>query len=495
MTEPLLNVIDSFAALRVLVIGEAMLDSYLIGTATRVCREAPVPIVALGERRDVPGGAANAAVNVASLGGNAAFLSAIGDDIEGALLRDALEASGVPTDTLLIEEGRRTLTKHRVVAASQVLVRFDQGDTDAICRFTEDALIARLHAHFPHCDAVLISDYGYGILTPRVVHELTALQHDRPCPVIVDAKELTRYRALCPTAIKPSYEEATRLLQRDHVEDSSARADWISAQGERLLDLTGARIAAVTLDTDGAVVIQRGLPAYRIAARPSTHARAIGAGDTFVGALALALAAGADAHAASDIASAAAAIAVSVDGTTACTRDALREQLAESHKYAPDSARLLRSIAWYRAHGKRIVFTNGCFDILHRGHVALLNRARALGDLLVVGINTDESVARLKGPHRPINSLDDRAQVLAGLGCVDYVVPFTEETPESLIRAIRPDIFVKGGDYTRETLPETAIVESLGGTVHILPFIADRSTTRVIERIQGSGQRVAGGGQ
>jgi D-beta-D-heptose 7-phosphate kinase/D-beta-D-heptose 1-phosphate adenosyltransferase len=146
-------------------------------------------------------------------------------------------------------------------------------------------------------------------------------------------------------------------------------------------------------------------------------------------------------------------------------------------------------VDWYRAHGKRLVFTNGCFDILHRGHVALLNRARALGDLLIVGINTDESVANLKGPHRPINPLDDRAQVLAGLGCVDYVVPFAEQTPDALIRAIRPDLFVKGGDYRRETLPETAVVESLGGAVHILPFIDDRSTTRVIERINAVGSR------
>jgi D-beta-D-heptose 7-phosphate kinase / D-beta-D-heptose 1-phosphate adenosyltransferase len=488
MTEPLLDLIDAFAGLRVLVIGEAMLDSYLIGTTTRLCREAPVPIVALDERDDVPGGAANAAVNVASLGGSARFLSVIGDDAEGALLRDALETRGVPTETLIVEEGRRTLTKHRVVAASQVLVRFDQGDTGSIRAATEDALIGHLSDHFRHCDAVLISDYGYGILTPRVIETLAALRAASPRPIIVDAKHLPQYRALGPTAIKPSYEEAARLLGLNASADES-RADQIAARGERLLGVTGARIAAVTLDTDGAIVIERGRPAYRIPARPSTHARAIGAGDTFVGALALSLAAGADAHTAADVAAAAAAIAVSMDGTAACTHEALREHVADSDKYLPDLARLLRSVEWYRVHGKRIVFTNGCFDILHRGHVALLNRARALGDLLIVGINTDESVARLKGPHRPINPLDDRAQVLAGLGCVDYVVPFAEQTPDALIRAIRPDLFVKGGDYSRDTLPETAVVESLGGIVHILPFIDDRSTTRVIERINAVGRQ------
>lgn len=490
MTKPLQDLIDAFAGLQVLVIGEAMLDSYLIGTADRLCREAPVPIVALSERRDQPGGAANAAANIAGLGARAVFLSVIGDDTEGMLLRDALETCGVPTEALLIEEGRRTLVKHRLVAASQVLMRFDQGDTDPIGAFTEDALIAQLTTRFPECDAVVISDYGYGILTPRVIAALAALKAraPRPIPIVADAKQLTRYQSIAPTAIKPSYEEAVRLLGVDHACDAGSRADLIAAHSERLLDLTGARIAAVTLDTEGAVVLERGLPAYRVAAQPSTHARAIGAGDTFVGALTLALAAGGDAQAAVDVASAAAAIAVTMEGTTACTRDALRESLSDATKYLPDIARLQRSIAWYRAHGKRVVFTNGCFDILHRGHVALLNRARALGDLLIVGINTDESVARLKGMHRPINPLDDRAHVLSGLGCVDYVVPFADDTPENLIRAIRPDVFVKGGDYRRETLPETAVVESLGGAVHIVPFIADRSTTRVIERITASRQ-------
>lgn len=491
MTKPLLDLIDGFAGLKVLVIGEAMLDSYLIGTTDRVCREAPVPIVALSERRDMPGGAANAAANIASLGGAAVFLSVVGDDAEGALLRDALEAHGVPTGALLIEGGRRTLVKHRLVAAAQVLVRFDQGDTDPISTFIEDALIAQLTTLLPECDAVVISDYGYGILTPRVVDALAALRgrSPRPIPIVADAKQLTRYRALGPAAIKPSYVEAVRLLGMDGVGHTGARADLIAAHGERLLDLTGARIAAVTLDIEGVVALERGCPAYRIAAEPSAHARAIGAGDTFVGALALALAMGADAHAAVDLSAAAAAIAVTMDGTTACTRAALRERLSDPDKYVPEVARLLQLIAWYRARGKRVVFTNGCFDILHRGHVALLNRARALGDLLVVGINSDESVGRLKGTYRPINPLDDRAQVLAALGCVDYVVPFADDTPEALIRAIRPEVFVKGGDYTRDILPEAALVESLGGTVHLLPFVADRSTTRVIERIGAAASR------
>jgi D-beta-D-heptose 7-phosphate kinase/D-beta-D-heptose 1-phosphate adenosyltransferase len=479
----MLHLIDAFAGARILVIGEAMLDTYLIGTADRVCREAPVPVVALTDREDVPGGAANTAANVAALGGNVTFLSVIGDDPEGLRLRRALEACGVGTGAVRAEEGRRTLAKHRVVASSQVLVRFDQGDTGPMSASTERDVIAHLACQYARYDAVVISDYAYGVLTPRVIETLAALQAETPRPVIVDAKDLRAYRALGAAAIKPNYDDTVRLLGLAPVR-GAARAAQIEAHGARLLDLTGARIAAVTLDADGAVVIERDCPPHRIAARPSAHAKTIGAGDTFVGALALALAVGADACTAGEIAAAAAAIAVEREGTTACTLAALRERLAGPSKAGGELTALAARVEQLRAVGKRIVFTNGCFDILHRGHVALLAAARALGDALIVGVNTDASVTRLKGPHRPINPLEDRMAVLAALGAVDWVIPFAEETPERLIRALKPDVFVKGGDYTRETLPEAPLVESLGGVVHILPFTPDRSTTRVIERVR-----------
>jgi D-beta-D-heptose 7-phosphate kinase/D-beta-D-heptose 1-phosphate adenosyltransferase len=201
--------------------------------------------------------------------------------------------------------------------------------------------------------------------------------------------------------------------------------------------------------------------------------------------LALALAAGADTPAAAELAAAAAAVVVAKDGTCACNPDELRAHLAADAKAVPLPVLVARLDA-LRRQGRRIVLTNGCFDILHRGHVTYLGRAKALGDVLVVGVNADESIRRLKGPGRPINALEDRLQVLAALSCVDHVVAFDEDTPHELVRAVRPHVFVKGGDYTRERLPEASLVEQLGGEVHILPFTADRSTTRVIERIRGS---------
>jgi D-beta-D-heptose 7-phosphate kinase/D-beta-D-heptose 1-phosphate adenosyltransferase len=243
-------------------------------------------------------------------------------------------------------------------------------------------------------------------------------------------------------------------------------------------------IVVVTIDQDGAVVFERGRHPHSTFTAPIRQACVAGAGDTFTAALALALAAGAPPWQAADLASAAAAVVVGKERTAACMAQELREVLAALGKYVPDLARLAARVEFYRRPGRTVVFTNGCFDILHKGHVNLLHRARALADVLIVGVNSDAGFRRLKGPDRPINSLEDRIQVLAALGCVDHLVPFDEDTPCTLIRALRPEVFVKRGDYTRERLPEAPLVEELGGVVRILPILEDRSTTGLIEKIQ-----------
>ena len=478
------GLIDSFADLTVLVVGDAMLDSYIHGTAGTLSREAPVPVVNVRERRDVPGGAANAAANVRRLGGSAILLSAVGDDPEGALLREALAASGIASDQVLVQAERRTLAKHRVLAESQMLVRFDQGTTEPMAADAENALVGALTRLFRRSDAVVVSDYGYGVLTPRVIHTLGELQAAAPRAIVVDSKNLRAYRDAGVTAVKPNYQEALALLRATGLAVDADRGDAIAAEGERILDVTGAQIAAVTLDSEGAVVIERGRPPYRTYAKRASGSTSIGAGDTFVATLALALAAGAHTPAAADLASAAAAIVVAKEGTTCCSAAELREHLVAGEKRILDLDRLLALAESYREQGRRVVFTNGCFDILHRGHITYLSRAKALGDLLVVGVNSDDSVRRLKGSERPINSIDDRVEVLAALSCVDQIVVFDEDTPADLIRTLRPDVYVKGGDYTRETLPEAPLVESLGGKVRILPYVEDQSTTSVIARIR-----------
>ena len=489
MTAPLLTTIDAMAGLHVLAIGEAMLDSYLVGPSTRLCQEAPVPVVAVAERRDHPGGAANTAVNLAALGCRVSFLSVVGDDPEGLLLRRELQARGVGIEHVLVQVGRRTLAKHRVVAGSQLVVRYDQGDTGTVDGGTERRLLDRLAELFPRCDAVVVSDYGYGVLTPRVIGRLAELQARMPRVIAVDARDLPAYRSVGVTVVKPNYAEASRLLGGHPELWDGPRVDVMAAEGEAILDRTGAQVAAITLDRDGAVVVERGRPTYRTYAQPADDARAAGAGDTFVSTLAVALAAGAHTPAAAELASAAAAIVVGRDGTSTCTAGDLRHALLSRDKRLADATALAAVADAYRRQGRRIVFTNGCFDLLHRGHITHLSRARAPGDVLIVGVNSDAGVRRLKGEGRPVIGLEDRLQVLAALSCVDHVVPFDEDVPDHLIAAARPDVFVKGGTYRRDQLPEAELVERLGGVVEILPYVLDRSTTGIIERIRAGRTR------
>ncbi|WP_017318346.1 D-glycero-beta-D-manno-heptose 1-phosphate adenylyltransferase [Mastigocladopsis repens] len=527
MKPELIKLLDAIAHLYVIVIGEAMLDGYLEGLSNSLCPEAPVPVVTLTNRLYVPGGAANTAVNVRSISANVTFLSVIGDDWEGSQLQQALSERGVSTKHILKASNRQTLTKQRVMAASQILVRFDSGTTDAIDAHSEQALIDKLELLFPECDAVIVSDYGYGILTQRVINALAQLQQSNPRVLVVDSKNLTAYRHLNVTAVKPNYKQAVELLDIPlpplikGAMGGISRAEQIKPYEEKLLHLTGAKIAAVTLDAEGAMIFEHDSLPYRTYAQPTAESRTSGAGDTYSCALTLALAAGAATPLAADFAAAAAAVVVRKEGTSACCAEELREFISEveeaslTHRHTdtqtrgnflsasprhpisassssplsppvkciPDLNQLLTLVASYRNVGHKIVFTNGCFDILHAGHVSYLNRAKALGDILIIGVNSDDSIRRIKGENRPINPLEDRIQVLGGLGCVDHLVAFDEDTPIDLIRLVRPDVYVKGGDYTKETLPEAPVVEQYGGIVELLPFLENRSTTRIIERV------------
>jgi D-beta-D-heptose 7-phosphate kinase/D-beta-D-heptose 1-phosphate adenosyltransferase len=477
------RVIERWAGLRVLVVGEAMLDSYLHGATDRLCREAPVPVVDVIRRVDAPGGAANTAVNARALGAQVTLLSVVGDDPEAEALGRALDGGGVVTHALLRDPSRRTLSKQRLLAGGHLLVRFDAGSTGPLPAAGERALGARLAELVSAHDAVLVSDYGYGILGPRVIATLARCQARAGRVVVVDSKTLPAYRSAGVTAVKPNFAEALALLGRPASRLDDERIALVVRHGRRLLESTGAQIAAVSLDADGAVFLEAGRPPYRTYARPTSSTRTAGAGDTFIAALGLALAAGADLAAAAELASAAANVVVGKDGTAACSALELRAAVTPADRVVRDLGALAARLDVHRQAGRRIVMTNGCFDILHRGHITFLNAAKSLGDVLVVGLNTDAGVRRLKGGGRPINPLDDRAHVLAALSAVDAIVPFDEDVPIELVRAVRPDVFVKGGDYTVERLPEAAVVQAQGGVVRILPYVQDRSTTSIIERV------------
>lgn len=460
-----------------------MLDGYLSGTSGRLCPEAPVPVVAVSRSHEVPGGAANVAANAAVLGADVILVTVVGKDPEALRLTGALRRLGVDTGGVVADPQRRTLSKRRVVSEGQMLVRFDEGTTSPVGPRAEEAVACTLAEAFASADAVVVSDYGYGVLTPSVIATLACLQSAGPRLLAVDAKHLVRYARAGVTVVKPNYAQAVSVLARTPPVDPALRVPWIVEQGDRLLERCAADIVAVTLDADGAIVFEHGRPPHRTHARPHAQLRAAGAGDTYLTALALALAAGADTPSAAELASAAAAVVMGKEGTATCSAAEVSEMLAPTGKLLAGD-QVAQQIGFHHARGQRIVFTNGCFDILHRGHTTYLNRAKALGDVLVVGVNTDAGVRRLKGDERPINRLEDRIEVLAALSCVDHVVAFEEDDPSRLIRVVRPDVFVKGGDYTRDLLPEAPVVEELGGTVVVLPYETDRSTTGIIERIR-----------
>jgi D-beta-D-heptose 7-phosphate kinase/D-beta-D-heptose 1-phosphate adenosyltransferase len=484
MSQALLDSIDAMAGRRVLVVGEAMLDTYLIGSANRLSREAPVPVVAVDERIDAAGGAANSAVNLRALGARVEFLSVIGTDDEADRLRAALRDARVPDHDVLSAPDRRTLAKQRVLAGDQMLVRFDSGTTGPLPAAIEDEFIDRLRGAIPGVDAVLVSDYGYGVLSGRVSAALRQALEAHPLVVVVDARDPAVHRRLAPTAVKPNYAEAVRLLGEQELADPEARARQIVTGRAVLHERTGARVVAVTLDRSGAVILEQGREPYRTYARPRGNERACGAGDTYASTLALALSAGAPVPVAAELAAASASVVVGRSGTAVCSISDLAAAVGRTSKRLASAEELRERIGFLRSQGERIVFTNGCFDLLHRGHVSYLNRAKALGDVLIVAVNGDDSVRRLKGPERPLNGLDDRLGVLEALSCIDHVIAFDEPTPEALIDIVRPDVYVKGGDYSLDRLPEVPQVERLGGQVRILPYVDDHSTTGLIARMR-----------
>ena len=476
----------------VIVLGDAVLDVWLAGESNRLCREAPVPVVEVHSRSSAPGAAANTAVNLAALGGDVTLVSVLGDDAEAGVLRRMLAEAGVGTQGLVTDPGRRTPTKQRLVAGDQLVARYDtspQRDPgNGAARACVGALTATLRMH--PTAAVVVGDYGLGSTVPGLREELSRRRAELAL-LVVDAHDLAPWAALRPDLVTPNVTEAARLLgipvpDRDRIAAFGSRR-------EELLEASGAGAVALTADRDGALLLTHAAEGgtHRTWTQPAPEHRASGAGDSFVAGLTLGTTAGLEPASAVELAQAAAEVAVARPGTAVCSTAGITDRLLRYRSAALEDAELARVVAEHRAAGRRIVFTNGCFDVLHRGHVGYLNQAKQLGDVLVVAVNSDPSVRRLKGPSRPVNSSVDRAAVLAALSCVDHVAVFDEDTPARLLELVRPDCYAKGGDYTPEMLPETPLVRRLGGEVHILDYLPDRSTTRIVERIRaGAGHAV-----
>jgi rfaE bifunctional protein nucleotidyltransferase chain/domain/rfaE bifunctional protein kinase chain/domain len=469
----------------VLVLGDVLLDGWVRGNARRVARDGPVPVVEPSSVEVAPGGAGNAAVALAALGADVEIVCTVGDDPDGRTLRSALAEAGVRTDRCVLDPARVTAAKRRIVAGDppgQPVARYDVVPPglpgSATVRALADQTTAAL-ADGP--DAVLVADYGLGALSPAVRRRVARARGRIPL-LVVDAHDLAPWAELEPDAVTPSVEEAAAVLGVDLPE--RGRLAWGLENAEALRAATGAREVLLTLDVDGSVRLPAdGTPARRPAGEHAPPSGACGAGDVFAAAWTAAVASGTSREEALSLAQTAADVVVTLPGTAVCTAAALTCRLAAGDPGTVLSHRdLLAVLGEHRAAGHRIVFTNGCFDVLHRGHVAYLREAAELGDVLVVALNSDACVTRLKGPTRPVNPLEDRAGVIGALAAVDLVTSFDTDSPVELLDLVRPDVYCKGGDYTPEMLPETPVVERLGGEVRILGYLADHSTSAIVAR-------------
>ncbi len=466
-----------FSKTRVLVVGDVMLDRYWTGETERISPEAPVPIVRVSERHERPGGAANVAVNLASLGCGADLIGVIGDDEDGLRLIELLEESGVRQE-LFVDPGFRTISKLRVLSRHQQLVRLDF--EEAPRGSWNDAWGSRLTDRLQSAQLLILSDYGKGSLNRTSEWIEKAKKQGKG--VIVDPKgrDFAKYRGA--TLLTPNRAEF------EAVAGVCPEQSDLESRGQRLradLALDG---LLITLGEEGMLLIEASGKILALPAEAHEVADVTGAGDTVAATLGAVLAAGAGLEEAARLANRAAGLVVAKLGAAQVTAAELLEAPAihPASSGVVDQETLILLVRDFRSRGFRLVMTNGCFDLIHAGHVRYLAEARALGDALVVAVNSDRSVRALKGSGRPVIPLEQRMAVLAALGSVDWVVPFDEETPERLICRLLPDILVKGGDWKPESIAGATCVERAGGSVKVLPYLKGHSTTRIIEAIRNS---------
>lgn len=459
---------------RVAVVGDFMLDAYVDGTVKRVCPDSPAAVLDFEGEMLSAGGAGNVAMGCTTFGLEVMACGFTGTDSAARALETLLVDSGVGIDGLVAVGGRATLVKRRYRAGGQVLLRVDEGTTGAV----DHAHARRLLRPLTRADAILVSDYGYGAVTDEVLQMLADVRATASTRVIVDAKRLERYRELGPDIVKPNYRQLCELLDEEQARD---RREHVAKCARDLLDATGAREAVVTLDGDGSMIVT-GAGVVSVPAPPHEVRSTSGAGDTFLAALAAGLLGGKGLEAAVRFATLTATTACNAVGTV--TASPAHEQSSDRGKTLPPED----IAAWgrkARAEGRRIVLTNGCFDIFHAGHAHFLHRAAAAGDALVVAVNTDDRVRLLKGDGRPVNTLEDRLRVLEAVDVVTAVTWFDEQTAIEIVRRLQPDVYVKGSDYRDAHFPEERYVRRYGGEVMFVDLLEGRSTSGIVERVAG----------
>lgn len=479
----LAELIETLSGARVLTVGDVMLDRYVSGHVERISPEAPIPVLRIKSERAMLGGAGNVAANVAALGGGGPFVAVLGDDGAGHEVKRLFGAMDTISPTLATDSGRRTTQKTRFVGGSQQLMRADEESSDAVDGAVLDQVLDAVKNAVSQAGAMVISDYGKGVLAQSVIDGVIEAAHEAGVSVIVDPKghDYARYKgADIVTPNKNELHEATAM--------PVATDDEVIAACQHLISISGIGGVLATRSAEGMTLVIKDREPVHFKPEAREVFDVSGAGDTVVATLALALAAGADIEDAAHLANIAAGIVVGKSGTATVSANELSS--AVHHQDLGQAEAKLAGLdladgvcAKWRDRELSVGFTNGCFDLLHPGHISLLSQARAACDRLVVGLNSDASVKRLKGDSRPVQSEAARAAVLGALAAVDLVVIFSEDTPIRLIETLRPDVLVKGADYSIDTVVGADIVQGYGGQIVLAELADGHSTTNTIERL------------
>jgi len=470
-----------FHGRRVLVVGDLMLDRYLWGAVERISPEAPVPVVRLDHKTHVAGGAANVAVNLRGLGCAVSLAGVVGSDEDGRQLLEVVQNSGIDTAAILAIPHRPTICKTRILGGRQQMLRVDVEKAGEFSSELQSMLVAKIEGQISGCSAIILSDYGKGLLSDSVCQSIIRRGRELSIPTFVDPKGLHYEKYAGCDVISPNRMELAAATSTNYGE-----LELLLQKGEVLRQHLGIRHLLVTLGELGITLIESG-SVQRFPALAREVFDVSGAGDTVIATASAAIAAGLPLHEAIRLANVAAGIVVGKLGTVPISRDELLARLVlDGEKGQADKIcsreSVMKRVAQWRVSGQKIVFTNGCFDLLHVGHLALLEQAKREGDRLVVALNTDRSVRSLKGAGRPIISEDARARIVAALPSVDAVVFFDEETPLDLICAIKPNVLVKGGDYSEEEVVGANDMKSWGGKVSLIPPVEGSSTTEILRR-------------
>ncbi|CAA6800241.1 MAG: ADP-heptose synthase (EC / D-glycero-beta-D-manno-heptose 7-phosphate kinase [uncultured Sulfurovum sp.] len=462
----------------ILVVGDLMIDHYLWGKCERISPEAPVQVVAVDKETAVLGGAGNVINNLATLNANVDVMSVIGADANAIELNRMLENINVNINNLVVQNGRNTSKKSRIIASQQQVVRYDRESTEDISIESQNKIAEQFGQNIHTYDMVILSDYGKGVLTTNLTRILIDIANEHNKKVLVDPKgeDYTKYSGAY--LLTPNKKEAIEASKIEIKDEASLLVAITKLKNECQLS-----IGLITLSEDGIAIFDDNLRKHPTVAREVYDVT--GAGDTVIASLGFSLSCGYDIDKAVKFANLAAGVVVGKIGSATATlneiieyESSLNKSTSDSHIKTLDEIELLSTELKKR--GKKVVFTNGCFDILHVGHVKYLEEAKSYGDVLILGLNSDESVSRLKGPTRPVNTEDDRAYILASLEAVDYVVKFYDDTPYELIKAVAPHILVKGGDYEGKEVVGQDIADEL----RLVNFVEGKSTTKTIERIK-----------